>query len=227
VRVSLVDAVGLASEPMTFSLRNVAEAAIDGTCNAESFCFLGLECFEGTCRVPPAAAAICSAPTATVALMTGPAVSSSGTVTPGAPNLFVGGCGLTNGPEQVFRVSIESAGIFDLIASTDNTASGDADTVVYVQSTCGDFSTERACSDDVGAAYLSTAIAREVSGGETYYVIVETYGAPEAATPFQLDLRLRPVLDAEAPCDPTGEMNRCRTGSCPTGTPSPVCPGGL
>jgi hypothetical protein len=223
VRVDLVDDIGLASGPMTFALRNVAEVGDGGTCNADSYCALSLECDAGTCRIPAATATACGAATALTVSADAPA-TTTGSIPASETNLLTGTCGLTTGPEAIYTVTIGTAGTFDLVATTDNDATGEADTVVYVQRACGDLTTELACNDDAGDAVRSTAIVNDVTNAQTYTLVVENYGPPAAETSFQLDLRLRPVIGAGEACDPTGEANRCSTAACPTGVASPTCP---
>lgn len=221
-RIAVLDRFGQASEPMTFSVRDATLAGVGETCDADALCGVGVECTDGTCRIPPATVTACEAASTLTVTATEPA-TATGTITPAEPNSLFGSCADTSGPEALYRVTLPAVGTFDLIASTDNEGTGDADTVVYIQSECGDPATEVACDDDAdGADFRSVAVASDLTGG-TYTIAVEMYGEPDVATGFQLDVRLRPVLAPGLPCDPTGVENRCQTGTCPAGE-TPLCP---
>lgn len=220
VRVAVYDRFGFTSEPMTLSIRNVTIVGRDEACNADALCGAGLECISETCQTPAATVAACEA--ATALTFTDDAVTATGSVEPGTSNLS-GTCSATGtrGAENLYTITVPS-GAYDLIASTEADATGDADTVVYVQTECGNDTTEAACNDDVASGTTrSRAIVQDAAGA--YTIAVEIWGGAEAATAYQLDVRLRPVIGEGVTCDPMEIMNRCSTGACPSGD-SPVCP---
>lgn len=225
VEVTVVDRFDLESSSMTFALSDVTESGLGESCGASTICADGLSCDGGTCAIPADVMAACSGATA-VSITPGPTTvteSVAGAV-PAADSLFFESTCVptadTSGGETLFTVDVP-AGTYDLIASTENAAtSEDIDTVVYFRSTCGDPGSEAACNDD-DETYRSTTVLQDAPAG-TYTIAVEIYGGAEAETPFSLDVSLRPVLPAGAPCDPMEAMNRCSTGTC-MGDPG-ICP---
>ena len=223
VDVTILDEFSLESASMQLTIVDVTEAGLGGTCGATIICADGFDCVGTVCAIPAAVATACSAATA-VTVTPGASTTSqtvSGSLDAGDSLMFAM-CGDTSGAENLYTVVVPGTGTFDLIASTDNATTGDADTVVHIRSTCGDPGTEVACNDDGGDAYRSIAVVEAAAAG-TYTIAVEIYGGAEMATPYDLVVSLRPVLAAGMACDPTEEMNRCSTDTCPmTGTA--VCP---
>jgi hypothetical protein len=83
------------------------------------------------------------------------------------------------GPEIAHKLVIPGTGAKTLTASTVDPATT-ADTVVYVQTQCGG-GTELACNDDNAALADPTAaseVTANVNGGDTVYIIVDTYATP-------------------------------------------------
>lgn len=223
VRARVVDRFELESDTTDLAITDVTESGRGETCGATAVCADGYDCIGGTCQIPTETVTACTG--ATMIPIT-PGASTvtetrTGSVEPG-PSYLRATCGDTSGPEVLYRVAVPATGTYDLIASTDNAATGAADTVVHVQSDCGDPASEVACDDDGGEEFRSVAVVEAAPTG-TYTIAVEIYGGPEAATPFELDVSLRPVLEAGAACDPAGEMNRCATGDCPSSGDA-VCP---
>jgi hypothetical protein len=223
VQIALFDRFGYMTDPMTFPIRNVTIVGRGEACNADALCRTELECIADTCQVPPAVVTACTA--ASALTFTDGAASAPGSLEPGTGHLDPSCAnGTTPHAEDLYTVEVP-AGAFDLIASTDNTATGAADTAVFIQSTCGDSETEVACHDDVdfaGGNARSIAVIQDVAAG-TYTIAVEIVGTHDAATAYELDVRLRPVIGEGVSCDPMQIMNRCSTGACPTGD-TPVCP---
>jgi hypothetical protein len=226
VRVYLYDAFDLQSESMVFDLVAVTESGLEGPCvDGESICADAFVCEEGVCAIPDAAIDACEAATA-VTLVPGTASVQTASIAAGDGALLAS-CGDTAGDEALYRVTVP-AGAFDLVATTVRAANDveSVDTVVYVQSFCGDPGTEGAdgCSDDVAEEDLrSTVELTDVSAG-TYTVGVELWGGATEASTVELAITLRPVLAAGLPCDPTGAANRCADTEC-AGTPA-TCGGG-
>jgi hypothetical protein len=231
LRLLVLDVTELTSAEMTFAIRDVTEAGRGETCGADAICADGYECSAVTCQIPAGTVTFCAGATALTVTPAAP-VTQTGTLEPGdsrlAPSCVDPRYFERHGPEALYTVTVpapESPAIgYDLIAATDNVAT-EIDTVVYLQSECGDPATEVACNDDAdfdGEVYQSRAIAQDAPAG-TYTIAVENLNGPAAAVTYQLDVSLRPVLGAGATCDPAGVMNRCSTGACPAGD-SPVCP---
>lgn len=220
----VIDRFGYESNEITIPIRDLVGRG--ESCGERTVCVEYLECTSGTCATPAATLAACEAATMLTVTETTPA-STNGVLEPGEPSrLFAATCddwgwGTPFGPEDLYTVTVPE-GAFDLIASTDNEATGDADTFVYIQTECGNEITEVACNDDSGDAYRSTAVVENATAG-TYTIAVEIWGGPEDPTPYQLDVSLRPVLGAGEACDPAEVENRCSTGTCPAGD-DPVCP---
>ncbi len=219
-RVTVHDRYYAPSASMVLDIHDVTETARGGACSADVICTDGYACVSDVCGIPAATTTACAAATELTLAADTPA-TTTGTLSPGVGHA-IGTCANTFGPENLYTVTVP-AGAFDLIASTDNAASGDADTVVYIDTECGAPDSEVTCSDDANDVnYLSTAVVEDVDAG-TYTIAVEIYGGPDEATSYQLDVRLRPVLDAGAACDPNEIDDRCSTASCPT-TGEAVCP---
>ncbi|MCU0672321.1 MAG: hypothetical protein MUE69_05955 [Myxococcota bacterium] len=221
VRVYLYDAFDLESESMTFDLVEVTESGLEGPCvDGESICADAFVCEGEVCVIPDAAVDACEAATV-VTLVPGTASVQTASIAAGDGALLAS-CGDTLGDEALYRVTVP-AGAFDLIATTVRAANDveSVDTVVYVQSFCGDPGTEGedGCSDDVGEEDLrSTVQLTDVAAG-TYTVGVELWGGATEASTVELAITLRPVLAAGLPCDPTGAANRCADTEC-AGTPA-------
>jgi len=222
----LIDRIAAESAHMTFSIDQPTVVGIGETCDdVDIVCSRDLDCISSTCEWPAAVTAACMGATAVDmarADTTATTDTQSGTVEMAAGD-FVGSCGNTaSGGETLYNVRVRGGGTYDLIASTNNAATGDADTVVYIRSTCEDTSTEEACHDDVDGMAMppelaSTAEALDISSG-FYTVIVEVFGGAMMSTPFDLDLSVRPVLATGATCDVAEVDNRCAGGACAAGT---------
>ena len=106
------------------------------------------------------------------------------------------GCALgVGGLDAVYRVSFPQA--TTVCAST---VGSDFDTVLYVQTTCGDTDSELACNDD--GETLQSTLEFEAAAGVPYYVVVDGYNANYSGT-YTLTLSDR-ACDVEPPagaCD--------------------------
>jgi hypothetical protein len=124
-----------------------------------------------------------------------------------------------SGGEVVYRVTIPGSGNLQLTASTDDPATDpNTDTLLYIQTQCGG-GQELACNDDTATAIQSTAIAN-VTGGQTVFVIVDSYNAAGAGA-FKLNVSIKPIRAMGENCDPTGAADVCASGlicTPPTGT---------
>lgn len=227
VRVYLFDGFELESASMTFDLVDVTESGLEGPCvEGESVCADALVCEEEVCVIPAATIAACDAATVVTLTPGTPSVQTASIAA--SEGVLTASCGNTNGDEALYRVTVP-AGAFDLIATTVRAANDieSVDTVVYVQSFCGDPSTEGedGCNDDFieEEDFRSTVALSDVTAG-TYTVGVEIWRGATEATTVELAITLRPVLASGQSCDPTGVANRCADTEC-AGTPA-TCGGG-
>lgn len=225
-RFRVYDAVYAVSEPLMVAIGE--PVGFGETCDATHVCDAETTCVSGTCGARPGVEAACTGAAAIPVLPDGAPVSVTGTLAAGAAGqLRVATCvpsAAAAGAEAVYSATVPADTTADLIVTTDVAGTpSETDTIVYVRAACPDASSELGCHDDVntsGMNYQSTVEARGLAAG-TYFVIVETYNGGGGA--FELQARLRPVLDAGVACDPAGMANRCATGTCPAGTDS-VCP---
>lgn len=219
--VRLVDAAGSSSAALTVDIDAVLTVGFGDACDAEHVCGAGLVCTAGSCAASPELMAACSGATAlTWSGMPGTA-SSTGTLPAGAGTIArPRGCAGSGGV-SLHRVTIP-AGAFDLVATTANDGTEmTLDTVVWALSTCEDVDggPAGACVDDMGMERRATLVVENATG--TYTLGVGAFGPLPTASPYRLDLSLRPVLPTGSACDPTGAMNRCAAAPCPA---SAVCP---
>jgi len=229
VEIAVLDRFGLTSSSMTLPVRDVTEVGLDQPCGTDAVCVDGLECASGTCALPADVVAACTTAAASARTLTpGSEETFSATLELGS-GLFRGSCSDTGGAEHLYVVTVPApvapAVGYDLIATTANDGTDpETDTIVYVQSACGDPSTELVCADDISYPddARSTAVLEDAAAGD-HTVIVELWEGVDASASYQLGVSLRPVLGAGEACDPTGAENRCSTGACPAGD-SPVCP---
>lgn len=226
---TLVDVAGAASSVVTATVTYNSDS-LGAACSEASPCgnVEEISCVSETCTASAAVGTACEVLTP-ITVATPAAGSSASGMTTGTTGVAASGVGGTcqrvHLTPSVYSVVVPE-GAYDLIATTD-VAGTDAmaDTVLSVRSTCSDISTERACNDDAGEAAHSTIEYLDAPAG-TYALFVDQYvGAtpPTAGLAFGLQVTLRSVIDAGATCDPTGVMNRCSTGACPT-TGTAVCP---
>jgi len=92
----------------------------------------------------------------------------AGTTAVGDPSCTSGG----SGPEAVYAFDPATSGDWCI-----EVTSGDLDTVLYVQTACGDDDSEVACDDDGGAGVLSELVV--TTSGDPLYVFVDGYGADD------------------------------------------------
>jgi hypothetical protein len=218
--VSIYDRVFATSAPTTVPVVDAALVGIGETCDATNICAAPLTCESSVCEAPADVVTACGAATdVTVATPTTTLTTASitGSIDMGT-GLFAGRCAATPGLEALYTVDVP-AGMFDLVANTDRPGTAmDTDTVVWIRSECADPTDEVACSDDIGMMMLhSNAVVMNAEAG-TYTIGVEIFGGATAATAFELEVGLRPVLATGATCDDAGVMNRCAGGACATGT---------
>lgn len=224
MEVRVVDDFGLESDPLTVTVGEPLGVA--DACGDTAFCAIELTCDTAACAPATAATTACAAATA-VTITPPTTATTSTTVTGTVPD----GVGLMEascttppgapGPETLYSVVVP-AGAYDLIARTDLSGTGETDTVLSLRTACGDPTTEIACNDDIdtaGMVYTSRIEALDVPAG-THTIVVEQWGEPGAAGPFQMEVSLRPVLATGEACDNAGVMNRCAAGACA----SSVCP---
>lgn len=222
-RITLVDATGLSSAPLTVGVALVSLVGFGEACDATHVCRTGLACAMGTCQTSPEITAACAA-AAPLALAGDPPTGTASGMLAAGTGLFTGTCGASDGTEALYRVTVP-AGAWDLIASNHNagTAVG-TDTVLYVRRVCEDRASAGACNDDSGDSRAEVVVQDAMAGD--YTIFQERFGMTGVGmtTAYQLDVRLRPVLGAGAACDPTGVANRCSTGPCPTAAMCPAAP---
>lgn len=116
-------------------------------------------------------------------------------------------------------------------AAWDFTVNGTFNTILAAQATCGDDSTELACSNDQTWDTNDTMRIR-LAAGESVFLVVDGFGAPMTAEgTFTITGTPRPILAAGATCDPTQAANVCDTGLlCNPNTlvcAPPICGNGL
>ncbi len=127
-------------------------------------------------------------------------------------NTTSGSCsvGSQSAKDVLYRVPLPSTPT-DLIArvTVDEDASSPFDAVVFIQTTCGDETTEVACSDfGLGESVEALGLTDEaivVVDGTTQFG-----GAPDGS--YQLDVTTRSIEPELASCDPQGLASRCDTG---------------
>ena len=220
-RISLRDLFGMNSEALEIPLQMPRE--VGESCGDMEHCRPGIECAAMMCAIPEATQTACDAATA---LMAPGAVASTemftATIEPG-DGAISGSCSPTRGTESLHTVTIPADSTYDLTVTTvagDNEAM--TDTVLYIQSTCGDPATERPmmgdawCNDDIAQQDLRSTITAMNLGEGTYTIVVEAFSPVEASTTFDVEVTLTPVIAMGMACDPTGEMNRCAGDACPT-----------
>ncbi|MCC7541841.1 MAG: hypothetical protein IT379_36820 [Deltaproteobacteria bacterium] len=222
VRAVGIDFEGHRGNPITAPLEyRVPDGA---TCAPPFECDDTFACESGTCVVSAATRAACaSAELVTLATPTTTTTSTtrSGMVGGLGPNDFTSTeCFGTDGPEDVYLVTVPDGGVYDLVARMDVPGTPEwLYSYVYVRRTCDDRSSELACNTDPDLGeYRGSAVVESAAPG-TYAVIVERYASrtPSPSEPYTVLLGLRPVLPPGSPCDDTGEGNRCMLGSCAGG----------
>jgi hypothetical protein len=211
-RIFVNDFFASRSAPMDVTIADVSVVPAGAMCDATRRCAVPNTCTGGTCTAPAGAATLCAAAT-TVSLMA-PVAGSARVVTANAMIPagagVLGGCSGASGGEVAFNVTVP-AGAFDLTARTINLGTADTlNTVVYVRSTCTDATSERACGDDDFDDVRSNMQFNNATAG-TYTVVVGARSPLSAATPVQVDFRLRPLRAVMEPCDPQRIDNRCDT----------------
>ncbi len=97
----------------------------------------------------------------------------------GAGSALTGSCG-GDGPEVVLEWTADATDSFTATATVDD--STDTDTVVYVQSTCGDAGSELGCNDDASGTTFGSAATFDAVAGTTYFIVVDTYDADSIGT---------------------------------------------
>lgn len=230
LRVSVTDAAALMSNELTIALLQTTTVHVGDACDTTHVCAEGVDC-AGTpavCTVPAAIATACAgAMPITIATPTTTATSATAPVTLATTaGQFAGSCndGGTNGDEHLFTVMVPT-GAFDLVAETTDMMEMGPDTTIYDRTVCGDPSTETQCNDDRATMPHSLASYIEVlnAAAGSHTIVVDSFDMLMTGGATTLTVRLRPVLDAGATCDPMGVMNRCHAAACPT-TGTAVCP---
>jgi hypothetical protein len=113
---------------------------------------------------------------------------------PSAPGALSGTCG-GNGSEYVLAWEAQQTG--QICVTTPDT---EVDTVLYVQQTCGNASTEIACNDDPATGGLQAQAQATVQAGQTYYIVADQYST--SGGPVTVNIQ---------------------SGACTTGGPSGQC----
>lgn len=225
-RVRVVDDTGEESAPLTEAIIEGAYVARGDACDEMlTFCPEGLTCEAAVCAIPAPAVTACGSATAVTLAAPTPTALSTMTIdatVPMADGVLTAPCqDNTPGAEDLYSLTIP-AGNHDLLVTTAGTRTADADTIVYLMTTCGDpfADPDTYCSDDVSDEDLSSSLVVESLAAGTYTLAVEGFGAAKAAVPVGVTVSLRAVLDSGAACDMTGVNNRCAGAACAAG----VCP---
>jgi len=140
----------------------------------------------------------------------------SGSTVGAAPDSDSGCAYQSPGPDRVYFVEITEQSI--LWAQTD----GQYDSILHLQSICGDVGSELACDDEGGPA--SGSLIEVLLDPGTYYLWVDTYGSGVGGA-YVLDYAIRPspCADEEAACPGTpvcvpADDWSSFTCTCPEGT---------
>lgn len=158
------------------------EAGSCRACTVNSECSPGLVCEGGGCTSRPENCG--SARTVTFA--PGESVARFTVDTTGAVDDLDGSCNIAaRGPELVYRVALPSPS--DVVVTAARNATGTANPVLYVRSSCG--GTDLACSDSTGGAGATETVTLYNRANEVFFV-VETYGA--SAGPVDVVVTLSP-----------------------------------
>lgn len=91
------------------------------------------------------------------------------------------GCGGT-GPERGYTLTLSSPSALQI---TTDFAETNVDTVLYLQSTCGEMESELGCNDDIGAQAASELFLPRVEAGE-YVLVVDSH--PGASGDFKVEV---------------------------------------
>ena len=123
----------------------------------------------------------------------------------GNNDLISQGCAGT-GPEQAFELTLATASALQITTNFDETT---IDTVVYLQSTCGDVGTELGCNDDGEAISASDLFLTRVEPG-TYVLVVDSHPGSNGDFKLQVDAFI-PEGEACNPAAPNCAANlECR-----------------
>ena len=191
-RVSLLDAVGLASGPVRASFAAVPLRALGQGCDPAGLadlCQGELACTGAVCQVPAGAPAACAAAQPIVA-----SGMLAGTLPPG-PGVFEGRCAFSRGlGDAVYRLSLPQAA--DVSISTDPAPSDPAlDTVIYLRRTCTDPASQLACNDDLGPGNVHSQLQLLNLAAGDYFLFVDgsRNGAGFVGSgPFGLSIQITP-----------------------------------
>lgn len=143
---------------------------------------LTIDCVDEDCALDPLCQELdlCAAPAEA------PDPSTQSADITGLPNRSDGSCfSLGGGSDVIFQITTAQSGVLELSLDSDS------DLGLFVQSACGDETTELSCRD-TGAAGATEELALQVSAGETLFVFVSGFSATEAGS-FTLSLASRAV----------------------------------
>lgn len=216
------------SDMLMVDVGEAEEVGFGEACGGEQICRAEMRCVDAICEGTPGATRACGMATAfpDIAVTADTAASETvrGTIGAGRGDFApIGSCTSemgSVGDETIYTLTIPD-GTFDLLLTTDLPGTGDTDTIVYVREVCEDSGTEVGCNDDLEPRMLQSEIEAFNLAGGTYSIFVERFGGlASGSLPFELQVTLRPVLEAGMACDDAGEANRCRVGRCSAG----MCP---
>jgi hypothetical protein len=222
VALRVFDSGWATSAPLMLDVEEADLAGFGETCGGRTICRPEMLCDTGvtdTCIANATMAAACGRATpivvpvptdmATSAIVTGSTGAGVGNIEPSC----VTGNG-SIGAETIYSVDVPD-GTFDMLVTTELTATGTTDTIVYVRGACADSGTELGCNDDRVPMDLQSDVTVMDATVGTYFVFVERYGGLASGTiPHAVQVTLRPVLASGAACDMAGVQNRCATGAC-------------
>jgi hypothetical protein len=247
VRLSMLDALGLESEPSDVDLVAFTDAFFEDECDDQALCVTGLTCGDGaTCEAEEAVVTACEAATE-ITIETPPTTepfthTAMGTVEtdPGvvgfeAPCAFAPG---TPHVEDLYSIEIPApmspvAGYSLEVRLDGEGSTKDDDTVLHLRSNCldpGSSDAETLCNDDIDTRmdmadmdynHRSAVLVPEIAAG-TWTIVVEQWGGSMMPLDYKMVVSLAPLLEAGAACN-SEEGPRCITEECPAGEDQ-VCP---
>lgn len=222
-RFRVYDSAYALSEPVMVPIEEATLVGEGEACGETGVaCRALMSCVSGVCAATGPIAAACNNAIELAVPADGTAVERGGTTGAGLGN-FAPSTECAPDPqgplgaETIYRVDVPAGVTADLIATTDLPGSGSTDTILYVRSSCPDESAEAelACNDDRPSGDVQSYVEVSDLTEGSYFIFVERWGGlASGSIPHALSVRLRPVLEAGASCDPTGVMNRCAGAAC-------------
>jgi hypothetical protein len=207
----LVDFTDLESNAVTFDVPLVV--AVGGACSNDpevDFCASPSSCIAGICTVDsaePCGPGIVIADLTEDFELTGSATATGDvSATSSLSTVCAGVDGEGLGGEAFFSFTAPEDG--RVILSTDNTATEELDTTLFANEGVCTVSDPPICDDDGGVLGFTSTLVFDVTGGTTYYIILDTWEGQDV-TAYQLDATFTIPLGPAEPC--TSDVD-CATG---------------